>query len=322
MLRIKLEKSLTRAKSFALFLLRTWLVIMEIFALTFVPEIYAESVLELTEPLQSAAINNTEKALAQSRKAINQVQPAELKTLTIDPAQQQRALDESAALINRTYQPSWRIPSSQSPSIFGNTVNVPSVNISALSQSGLGLHAKQSAGDGRRYNATIFVFVSSSMPIATIRNYIEQVAAVKGAVVLRGLIGESLLDTREYLYRVIGQEEAAVIDPAVVAGIDPNDTEALAEAAGIDVQDPRDIQILIDPTLFARFQVQDVPTLVVTEAPIKPCNDTVCEPPLHHRVRGDVSLAWSLDLVSRQSASDSLKTELRPLVKQLRGGKS
>jgi len=144
-----------------------------------------------------------------------------------------------------------------------------------------------------RYESQILVFVSSSMPVKTIRNYLEQTQKIGAAIVMRGLINDSMVDTRQYLAKALDKYR-------------PDHTTA--------EQKPT---ILIDPTLFSRYDIQQVPTTLVTESQIRTCKDDDCPIPVYHKVSGDVSLVWALGLISRQIDSEALKQSLRALIKDM-----
>jgi type-F conjugative transfer system pilin assembly protein TrbC len=139
-----------------------------------------------------------------------------------------------------------------------------------------------------RYETQVLVFVSASMPIKTVKSYCHQTSHIGAALVFRGLVNDSMKDMQQYLATIVDKENP-----------DKHST------------------ILIDPTLFDRFAIKQVPTAVVTESEIKPCLSEGCPTPVHHKVKGDVSLVWSLGLVSRQIDSAALKSTLRPLIKDM-----
>ncbi len=147
----------------------------------------------------------------------------------------------------------------------------------------------------KRYESQILVFVSSSMPDKTVRNYLQQTTRIDAAIVYRGLINNSMKDMRVYLSKILGDQ--------------PEDNNQ---------SNDKKPTILIDPTLFDRFNIHQVPVTVVTESEIQPCRSSDCPTPVYHSVSGDVTLPWALSLVSRQIDSATLKGTLRPLIKTLR----
>lgn len=172
------------------------------------------------------------------------------------------------------------------------------IDVHDLAQQGKRLINPYEGVDEDRYQTRVLVFVSSSLPDTTIQNYLRQTQRIGGAVVFRGLIHNTMQDMRDYLARQI----AAL-------------NETFGDQAKIEPS------ILIDPTLFRRFDIDQAPVTVATESDIKPCitdrTPQGCPTPTFHAVRGDVSLAWALGLIARQSDSPTLKARLRPLIKNL-----
>jgi len=169
-------------------------------------------------------------------------------------------------------------------------LNIPTpspIDIGDLAQQGQDLmssiHEQTS-----RYESQILVFVSSSMPDTTVIRYLQQTTQLGAALVFRGLVKDSMKEMQHYLAKIVG-----------------------------DKQTGKNVTILIDPTLFDRFNIKQVPITVVTESEIKPCLPEGCPTPIHHKVAGDVSLPWALGLVSRQIDSTALKSTLRPLIKDM-----
>jgi type-F conjugative transfer system pilin assembly protein TrbC len=169
-------------------------------------------------------------------------------------------------------------------------LNIPTpspINIGKLAQQGQGLMGSIHE-QTTRYETQVLVFVSSSMPDTTVIRYLHQTRDIGAALVFRGLVKDSMKDMQHYLAKIVGDKKT-----------NKNST------------------ILIDPTLFDRFSIKQVPVTVVTESEIKPCLPEGCPTPVHHKVSGDVSLSWALGLVSRQIDSATLKSTLRPLMKDM-----
>jgi type-F conjugative transfer system pilin assembly protein TrbC len=120
---------------------------------------------------------------------------------------------------------------------------------------------------------TILVFVSFSMPHRTLKNYLESASRSGASLVLRGLVEDDLLATQQAIRNLMG--EGALN----------------REGAGF----------LIDPTLFTRFGIEQVPTILVTETPVEPCNELECPTPAHVKLAGDVSLAWALERIAGEA---------------------
>ena len=72
---------------------------------------------------------------------------------------------------------------------------------------------------------------------------------------------------------------------------------------------------MIDPTLFERFSVTQVPSVVVAEAAAGRCSPESCPVPKHTKIAGDVPLRYSLDRIAL--AKPEFRHELRLLMKKL-----
>jgi len=172
----------------------------------------------------------------------------------------------------------------------------PSVDLLNLKRQGDRIRDRATAADdGDRYGgARVLVFVSSSMPMTTVRRYVAQTARIGAAVVFRGFKDNTLASMKAYLAQLF--DDDAFSDQG--EGLQPT--------------------VLIDPTLFSRFRVDAAPVIVALESPLKPCAADCPEPP-HHRVSGDVDLGWALELIARQGASEALSGRLDYAARILRG---
>lgn len=115
----------------------------------------------------------------------------------------------------------------------------------------------------------LFVLVSFSMPPPSLERLAHQAALAGGSLVLRGVVDDSLAKTAE-MARAIAARHAGV-------------------------------QILIDPTLFRRFAVKQVPTFVLSAMPdgLGSCGKD-CSVPAFASVTGDVTLDYALEHLARQ----------------------
>lgn len=104
----------------------------------------------------------------------------------------------------------------------------------------------------------ILIFVSFSMPISTLRSLGEEARKVGGVLVLRGLKEGSFSKTQSLLKEV-------------------------------------QHSILIDPKLFKRFQIQGVPTFVMTHDALAYEEDLL---PEYDTVRGNITLKAALEILS------------------------
>lgn len=100
---------------------------------------------------------------------------------------------------------------------------------------------------------TVLVFASFSMPETSLKQLSHDLKKVGGALVIRGLINNSFKDTSLYLQK-------------------------LGEG------------VLLDPTLFDKFNITAVPTFIIVEGDFKGE-----QTPKHDRLTGNVSLRFVLE---------------------------
>lgn len=138
----------------------------------------------------------------------------------------------------------------------------------------------------------LLVFISESVPRESLRRLARQAADVGAPLVLRGVVRGDFRATAEFMRDILGE---------------PGEEEA-------ESSKPR---ALIDPTLFARFDVRQVPAVVLTPggacvAGIRICPDAT---PPHVHVAGDVTLDYALAHIARthpdaRSVADALLARL------------
>ncbi len=126
------------------------------------------------------------------------------------------------------------------------------------------------------------VFVSFSMPEASLRSLLAEAARVESPVVLRGLVDNSIKRTVARLGELLGTG---------------NSSETTSEPTP---------SLAIDPTLFERFGVDKVPTFVLPLDTIAPCTPEGCPVPSHLKVAGDVSLVYALGVMAREADGTTL----------------
>lgn len=136
----------------------------------------------------------------------------------------------------------------------------------------------------------VYVIASFSMPEASLRALIQQGELAGAPVVLRGLVDNSIEATLEQVQTLY--EETTRPEPGV----------------------------LIDPTLFARFAIDQVPTVVVAESPAETCTEAACPTPRHVKIAGDVPLRYALDAIAR--AKPAYRDPLQPRLAALEPGKA
>jgi conjugal transfer pilus assembly protein TrbC len=126
-------------------------------------------------------------------------------------------------------------------------------------------------GDG----PTLLVFVSFSMPDATLARLVDQAARARATLVLRGLVDGSLQKTVLRAQRLIGQ---------------------------------RKVGFQIDPQAFDRFSITATPTFVLLKAGAvaAPCAAGTCFPASSFvAAAGDVSIDYALEYFARAAPSFS-----------------
>ena len=119
----------------------------------------------------------------------------------------------------------------------------------------------------------LFIFISLSMPQATLRRLVEQAAHARASVFVRGFSGNSLRTTVAQVQELIGH---------------------------------RDVAIQIDPQAFERFGVERVPSFVLVRDSTRPvsCASGICAPAeAFLRTTGDVSLDYALEYMQRRAPS-------------------
>lgn len=115
------------------------------------------------------------------------------------------------------------------------------------------------------------VLISLSMPKGQIKNLIDEASHIGAGVVVSGIIDN---DFQKTLIKL----------------------KQLAEG--------RDGGILIDPTLFRRFEVTAVPTFILPLEPLQQCTEAGCVIPKHVKATGSASFQYFFDLVSRIGDED------------------
>ncbi|WP_127476704.1 type-F conjugative transfer system pilin assembly protein TrbC [Sulfurivermis fontis] len=121
-----------------------------------------------------------------------------------------------------------------------------------------------------RTDEQLLVFISASVPKESLRRLARQAADAGAPLVLRGVVGGDFPATAEFMRDILGEQE------------------------------PR-ARAMIDPTLFARFDVQQVPAVVLVPAGacvagVRACPEAT---PAHVHVAGDVTLDYALDYIAR-----------------------
>jgi type-F conjugative transfer system pilin assembly protein TrbC len=143
----------------------------------------------------------------------------------------------------------------------------------------------------------VYVFISSAMPLATIRNYAASVARLGDpnvSLVMRGFVDgmTKIQPTIGFIASVLQRDQACR----------PQDGDCEMLPAGL----------VVDPLLFRRYRIDRVPAVVYAcglkaeDAGLSegdPKNTTISD---HYAAYGDARLEYLLDQIRRESDSDSL----------------
>ncbi|MEJ2404149.1 MAG: type-F conjugative transfer system pilin assembly protein TrbC [Candidatus Thiodiazotropha sp.] len=116
----------------------------------------------------------------------------------------------------------------------------------------------------------LLIFISASVPRESLRKLAQQAACVNAPLILRGVVDGDLPATAKFMRDILGDEE------------------------------PR-ARAMIDPTLFDRFGVKQVPAVVLVPGGACVAGVRACPKgtPAHVHVAGDVTLDYALDHIAR-----------------------
>ena len=143
--------------------------------------------------------------------------------------------------------------------------------------------------DNRGSAPQFMVFVSLSMPEASLKRIIRETAAVGGFVVFRGFPNNSAKQFLAGVTKVVEKDDAYA-------------------------------NIGIDPRLFRAFDVQAVPTYVAVSSDFSPCDGLTCTttPPPYDAMAGNVSVGYALQAFADGNGPGALVA--RGALKQLADG--
>lgn len=161
------------------------------------------------------------------------------------------------------------------------------VDLEALARGYAGQSDAMAQAPGLTAGPGLFIFVSLTMPRATLQRLVDQAARAKAAIVIRGFANGSLRATVAQVQGLIGQRQVA---------------------------------IQIDPLAFDRFAISKVPSFVLVRDGTRPvaCASGSCAPANSFlRSTGDVSLDYALEHMQRSAPGFSPAVEL--FLKRLRG---
>ena len=144
----------------------------------------------------------------------------------------------------------------------------------------------------------LYLFVSSSVPLNTLRNYaamIDQARAGEIIMVLRGFVGgmKKIRPTMEFIGEVLKK------DPGC------NLAKEKCDSYQVNVQ--------IDPQLFQRYGIEEVPALAYLPISVDAAEGKQAEPII---ISGDAGLDYLLERINQEAKN----AELNTLIAALRGG--
>lgn len=122
------------------------------------------------------------------------------------------------------------------------------------------------------------IFASFSLPEAKLQELLAEAEQVGAMVVLRGLVNDDLNTTLARISEATKQQGTGFV---------------------------------LDPTLFSRFGVEQVPAFLLPLESIQPCDVDDCKTPLHVMASGNVSLFYFLDLVQRTGSASEREVAKR-----------
>jgi len=157
----------------------------------------------------------------------------------------------------------------------------------------------------------VYIFISSSMPKRTLRNYTRDVAKLNDPnvkLVMRGLVGgmKYIKPTLRFVGSLLVRDE----------GCDPQKTKCERFGAGVE----------IDPLLFRRYGIDRVPAIVfarkvsIVDPQMSEGMEKNMAVPEFHVIHGDVALEYALDRFRAETGSRALKALVTRLNSGFYGG--
>ena len=233
------------------------------------------------------AVEKAEAAMADSRGSF------------VEATRQAESLMMDGALVGKEMRQVTSAEPAPLGSIDGIRPTSPDIDLDALMARYGAMRETPALGGDREQ---LLVFISASVPRKSLRRLARQAASVGAPLVLRGVVGGDFPATAEFMRGILGEPENDGRPPATSS----NETHS-----------QRKPRALIDPTLFARFDVRQVPAVVLVPngacvAGIRACPDAT---PVHVHVAGDVTLDYALGHIARthpevKSVADGLIARL------------
>ena len=139
----------------------------------------------------------------------------------------------------------------------------------------------------------LYVFVSFSMPDITLKRLLTQAARIDGSLILRGMVDDNMGKTKDKIMQLMEADESG--HTQINGGF------------------------AIDPTLFQRFDIGQVPSFVLTNTPAERCNNNGCPDTDYVRLSGDTTVEYALETMARE-APDAMKASAHFLLDRMKGG--
>ncbi len=116
----------------------------------------------------------------------------------------------------------------------------------------------------------LLIFISASVPRESLRKLARQAARLNAPLILRGVVDGDLPATAKFMRDILGDEEPKA-------------------------------RAMIDPTLFDRFGVKQVPAVILVPGGACVAGARACPKvtPTHVHIAGDVTLDYALDYIAR-----------------------
>ncbi|SNB45432.1 type-F conjugative transfer system pilin assembly protein TrbC [Geobacter sp. DSM 9736] len=158
------------------------------------------------------------------------------------------------------------------------------------------------AGEGKGRLADserVYLFVSSSMPITTLRNYASSIAVMKDArvmMVMRGFVGgmSKIQPTLDFVSNVLQEDVSCTFSNGECR--------------------MRQVNLVVDPLLFRRYAIDRVPAVVFAQG-VKSGDAALSEGDTNvsaaYTVYGDASLEYILEMISREAGASSLHAVIK-----------
>ncbi|MBI5327453.1 MAG: hypothetical protein HZB80_04045 [Deltaproteobacteria bacterium] len=157
------------------------------------------------------------------------------------------------------------------------------------------VEGKKILAEGER----VYIFISSSVPIATLRNYASAMNILQEeniTMVMRGFVDgmKKMHPTLDFVRKII-----------VV-----NDKECKQEKC-----ETYKANIMIEPRLFSRFNIDNVPAIVYDRGAAADNYDITPVDDSYYVVYGDTSIDGAIEIINKEAKTDSLPH----LIKKIRG---